>query len=164
MNTDTPRTDAETRHCWIHKDGRYVPCGTMVDYRLARELERELESQSKQVDAVARWIEHNHPDGLIDSEPLCHQLDEIRERDFAMIDSLKREIVEAREQIDANLKATLVIERMLYETREQRDRLEEALRVIDQRVMESKDAETDLKFCSEVAFSALAAVKGGNNE
>ena len=52
------------------------------------------------------------------------------------------------------------LERELTEAREERDRLAEALRIIDQRVMERKDAESDLKFCGEVAFTALAAVKG----
>ena len=101
---------------------------------------------------MARWIEHNHPDGLIDSEPLEHQLEKIRQRDFLFIESLKRELAEAREDCE-------VTSRIAEEMTKQRDLLAEALRIIDQRVMEKKDAESDLKFCGEVAFTALAQVK-----
>jgi len=52
------------------------------------------------------------------------------------------------------------LERDLAEAKKQRDKLEEALRIIDERILNSTDLETDLKFCGEVAFAALAAVKG----
>jgi hypothetical protein len=72
----------------------------MVHYTFAQQLERELANQAKQVDAVARWIEHNHPDALVDSEPLEYQLEKIRERDFVLIGSYMRKLVDALEQRD----------------------------------------------------------------
>jgi hypothetical protein len=60
---------------------------------------------------------------------------------------------EAREQIDANHKATLVIERMVYEAREQRDRLAVALECVrDYRGMVGEDDP------QSVAHDALAEI------
>ena len=67
---------------------------------------------------------------------------------------LERELTEAREDCE-------VTSRIAEEMTKQRDLLAEALRIIDERILNSTDLETDLKFCGEVAFAALAAVKGG---
>jgi chromosome segregation ATPase len=70
---------------------------------------------------------------------------------------LQRERDRLAEQIEANHKATLVIERMFYEEREQRDRLAEALNDLWH-----YHSLTDAAY--ELIEKALAAVKGGSDD
>jgi hypothetical protein len=77
-----------------------------------------------------------------------------------------REVYELREQrdrladqIEANHKLTLMLERMVYQSREQRDRLAEAL----ERVLEYQ-GRFDEEDPESIAAEALAAVKGGSDD
>ena len=77
-----------------------------------------------------------------------------------------REVYELREQrdrladqIEANHKLTLMLERMVYQSREQRDRLAEAL----ERVLEYQ-GRFDEEDPESIAAEALAAVEGGSDD
>jgi len=104
---------------------------------------------------------------------------------YARLQDLERERDEAREQIEANHKATLIIERMFYEAKEERDRLAEEreqwrlssvcreLREQRDRLAEVIKAATGLiaakgRHNTMLAYQglreALAAVKGGSDE
>ena len=75
---------------------------------------------------------------------------------------IERELAEAKKQIDANHKATLVIEQMLYEAREERDRLAEALREIKNELgVPQPEYPAPVANAVKIADVALAAVKGG---
>ncbi len=67
---------------------------------------------------------------LASAKEQCSNLDDQVSSAMMVIRGMEREHDEAREQIEANHKATLVIERMFYEAREQRDRLAEAARTL----------------------------------
>jgi uncharacterized coiled-coil DUF342 family protein len=74
---------------------------------------------------------------------------------------------EAREQIVANHKATLVIERMFYEVKEQRDRLAEALRSIRGYWNRNQNESAMVDACWHAIYTAeqaLASVKGGSDD
>jgi hypothetical protein len=76
---------------------------------------------------------------------------------------LERERDEARDQIEANYKATLMLENMLYQEREQRDMLAEVLRNIRMQYGGMiTDPECDCSDCEMLRpiDKALAAVKG----
>lgn len=83
--------------------------------------------------------------------------------DFAR--KLERELAEAQQQIEANHKATLVIERMLYEAREQRGRLADAALVLAEEY-EDRRAQWGDEYLwtkhedTERVNAAIAAVKG----
>lgn len=84
---------------------------------------------------------------------------------------LQRERDSLAEQIEANHKATLVIERMFYEEREQRDRLAGAckllMRVIGDPTASAEDwwaTEDEINAAWNSGSEALAAVKGGSDE
>jgi flagellar biosynthesis chaperone FliJ len=64
---------------------------------------------------------------VAEAKEQCSNLDDQVSSAIMVIRGFESERDEAREQIEANHKATLVIERMFYEAREQRDRLAEAI-------------------------------------
>ena len=106
--SDTPRTDKET--------GKSIGSDSIVYASFARQLERELTEAREQRDGLAKELDALKQSMLDLSHPNMKLL--LEERN------------EAREQIVANHKATLVIERMFYEVKEQRDRLAEAARTL----------------------------------
>jgi predicted nucleic acid-binding Zn-ribbon protein len=62
------------------------------------------------------------------------------------------------DQIEANHKGTLMLERMVYQLREQNDRLAEALEIV------LDEVRNDYMACKDEIKAALAAAKGGSND
>jgi predicted nucleic acid-binding Zn-ribbon protein len=82
--------------------------------------------------------------------------------DLDRIESELAAVTEQRDrladQIEANHKGTLVLERMVYQLREQRDRLAEALRELCETLLNDKPR--DITESLYKAGDALAAAKG----
>ena len=125
--SDTPRTDDETRHCWTRRDGKYVPCGTMVDYRLSKQLERELAEYKK-------CFEESHQNLTIEVEE---------------VERLKLELTALTEQRDGLKQAVDCASDLLASITEQRDRLAEAMRQMWPFIEED-----DYPNCNTPAFNA----------
>ena len=84
----TPRTDAATfsgRDMGLDTACPHFPC---VDADFAQSLEREILKQEQTLTQIFRWIERNHPDGFIDSQTYCQNLDRVLERAHAKADLL----------------------------------------------------------------------------
>jgi len=109
----TPRTDEIEDQC-SGKDH-------FKSYHLMRNLAQELELEL--ADALEDAKDHKH---------MLTSLSKTQALDRAELDRSFRYLIKQRdtlaEQLEANRKATLVIERMVYEAREQRDTLVDALR------------------------------------
>jgi hypothetical protein len=156
--SESPRTDAE----WARlqeSGGPFHRYDTIMHLavgmaKFAKQIEHEFASQSKQVDAVAQWIERNHPDGLIDSEPLEYQLEKIRERDLVFLDSVKGELAETQELLTQMSAEREHNGRMASEYRQQRKSLAEALESVLEEIGDAYLA------CEVEVREALAAVKG----
>ena len=56
------------------------------------------------------------------------------------------------------------LERELAIAKHSNDVLMIGMKAIDERVRESKEAEADLKYCGEIAFTAIAIMEGQGNE
>ena len=97
---DTPETDAEANNGSL--------CDQCVPVDFARKLERERDEAREYADKLAGGL----PDGMLPKD-----VEVLREANLG----LAMELADARGRIEANHKATLVIERMVYEAREQRD-------------------------------------------
>jgi hypothetical protein len=102
-------------------------------------------SEALIMDARLRGVKHPNDNGIFSP----HEV----------IPKLERELAEAREQIAANHKATLVIERMYYEAKEQRDKLAEVIRKHrDELKLTSGDS------VDRILWNVLDAVEGGSDE
>jgi hypothetical protein len=77
----TPETDART----------YVPSlgAATVPAEFARKLERERDEAQKELSSIHRWIERNHPDGIIDSQTYWQNLERVTENWYDRLDRLE---------------------------------------------------------------------------
>jgi DNA-directed RNA polymerase subunit F len=115
---------------------------------------RELREQRDEALEYADKLAQGPPEGMLPKD-----VEVLREANCGLameLTAVTKERDRLADQIEANHKGTLVIERMLYEVREQRDRLAEEL----ERVLEyqGRFAEEDPE---SIAAEALAAVEGG---
>jgi hypothetical protein len=146
---DTPETDKVI--CCHTKV--YGMIGEYVEAQFARKLERERDEAREYADKLAEGL----PEGMLPKD-----VEVLREANCGLASELTA-VIEQRDrladQIEANYKGTLMLERMVYQLREQRDRLAEAL----ERILsyQGRFAEEDPE---SIAAEALAAVKGGSDE
>jgi hypothetical protein len=108
-------------------------------------------------------------DEAVTTEGWCNRWDaaiDMAARAQLRVEDLEQELADMKEQRDDAILETantvndiIGVRYQLKESLKQRDRLVDALKIIDERVVNRSDCETDLKFCGEVAFAALAAVK-----
>ena len=132
---DTPTTDAR----W-----ETLCCSGQSWYQIAEEMKLDCRQRERELTAVTEQRDY-----------MTLRLGETQER---MIDA-ERQRDRLADQIEANHKGTLMLERMVYQLREQNDRLAEAIR-------KHRD---ELKLTSgecvdRILWNTLAAVKGGSDE
>jgi hypothetical protein len=149
---DTPETDK----IWDDLCGSW--CNWSVDFSheklldKSRKLERERDEAREYADRLAEGL----PEGMLPKD-----VEVLREANCGLAMELAT-VTEQRDrladQIEANHKGTLVIERMLYEAREQRDRLAEALEIV------LDEVRNDYMACKDEIKAALAAAKGGSHD
>lgn len=156
MSTNTPKTDAETRHCWTHRDGKYVPCGNMVDYRFARQLERELAEAREEIGQLKSQLTKTHGCVTISRNGYVQEVEQQRDKLAEELDSWKESVLNLSHP---NMKLIL---KDIAEVRDQLDRLAEAsLRLAD--IAEKNTDDTDLWETIIADVRSLAA-KGGSYE
>jgi hypothetical protein len=85
--------------------------------------EERVEEAQKELSSIHRWIERNHPDGVIDSLSYLRNLERVGDRWYDRLDIVERERDEARAALENNSKATEMLERMAYEERAKDARL-----------------------------------------
>jgi hypothetical protein len=95
--------------------------GEYVEAQFARKLERERDEAREYADKLAEGL----PEGMLPKD-----VEVLREANFGLATNIAA-VTEQRDrladQIEANHKGTLMLERMVYQLREQRDRLAEAI-------------------------------------
>lgn len=63
-------------------------------------MQAELEAAKRKNNSIARWIENNCADGLIDSMPLVDQINSIYERQLGKAEKAKRQLTSERALAD----------------------------------------------------------------
>jgi uncharacterized membrane-anchored protein YjiN (DUF445 family) len=95
--SNTPETDAELMAIKSVCKNEYM-LDTMAEF--ARKLERERDEAMKTLTDIHRWIERNHPDGVIDSLTYSQNLERVTDNWYDRLERVERERDGARKLAD----------------------------------------------------------------